>query len=600
MKNSILLFALLLVSTFTFAQSGAPRKFNYQAVPRSASGELLPANTTVHVQFLITEDGPTAVKYVEEHSVTVGQFGVINAQVGDGTASGFQPHDFDALDWGQHSYFLAIAVDLNNDGVFNDDEKFPASQLLSVPYALYAEKSGNSVSSDPAKGNGGGSPDGTANYIPKFTGTSTIGNSNIYQTTAGKIGIGTTAPNGNLHVQGGEFVLGNGNERFNMTLRTDGKMAFEANGTTGDNTLVIDDDGDKSVNIGTATPVAGFKLHVVGKAKFDTGVFFGSAEGFTDGGANQIACNSDFRPTQHNLYNLGTVDKRWHSIYGNNGRYTTGLGVGQIGTIDAVLDVRGDIRTGNGSKYITLDGAESDLTIKGVGDNMQMYTGSGNHLLLQSSSNAGTVGIGMTPTTDEFKLRVAGKAKFDTGVFFGSVESFTDGGSYQISTNATIRPATDNLRSLGTSTYRWKDVWAVDGTINTSDRRLKKDIQPINYGLSDLMKLNPVSFLWNQEGMDRERRLGFIAQELQPVLKEVVRTEEIVNDPTSKQDSWVATQRLGVAYTEIIPVAVKAIQEQQQIIEAQKVEINKLQTEMVALRAGLEEVKAMVKASTKK
>lgn len=599
MKNSMLLFALLLISTFAFAQGGAPRKFNYQAVARNAAGELLPANTTVQVQFLISEEGSADVKYAEQHRVAVGQSGVISAQVGDGTASGNLPHHFESLDWAAHSYYLAIAVDLDNNGSFSSDEQFPASQLLSVPYALYAEKSGNSVSSDPSKGNGSGSPDGTANYIPKFTGTSTIGNSNIYQTTAGNIGIGTTTPNGNLHLQGGEFVLGNSGERFNMTLRADGKMAFEANGTTGDNTLVIDDDGDKSVNIGTATPIAGFKLHVVGKAKFDNGVYFGSVEGLTDGGSNQIACNSDFRPNLHNTYNLGTLDKRWHNIFGNNGRFNTGLGVGQTGTINAVLDVLGDIRTGNGTKYITLNGADSDMTIKGVGDNMQLYTGGGRHLLLQSSSGAGTVGIGLTPTNEDYKLRVAGKAKFDNGVYFGTVESFTDGGSNQIATNSSIRPATDNLRSLGSSTYRWKDVWAVDGTINTSDRRLKKDIQPIGYGLAELMKLNPVSFLWNQEGMDRERRLGFIAQELQPVLKEVVRTEEIVSDPATKQDRWAATQRLGVAYTEIIPVAVKAIQEQQQIIETQQKEIKNLQGDLAAMKADLAALKALVEASKK-
>jgi hypothetical protein len=595
MKNALLFFALLFVASFTFAQTGAPRKFNYQAVPRTATGELLPANTQVNVQFLLSQDGAASVAYAEEQILTVGPNGVINAQIGAGAATNGYAHQFEAIDWGRHSYFLAVAVDLNDDGIFDETEKFPASQLLSVPYALYAEKTGSNTVAIDAKTGNGGDPEGTANYIPKFTGTSTIGNSVMYQTTAGKVGIGTTSPSGHLHVQGGEFVLGNGNERFNMTLRSDGKMAFEANGSTGDNTLVIDDDGDKSVNIGTATPIAGFKLHVAGKAKFDNGVYFGTTEGLLDGGVKQIACNSDFRPTQHNTYTLGTDEKRWHNIYSNHGRINGSLGVGQTGDINAVLDVIGDIRTGNGTKYITLNGAESDLTIKGVGDNMQVYTGSGNHLLLQSSSQAGTVGIGFTPTNDDYKLRVAGKAKFDDGVYFGSVESFSDGGSYQIATNATIRPSTDNLRSLGTSTFRWKDVWAVDGTINTSDRRLKKDIQPINYGLNDLMKLNPVSFLWDQEGMDRERRLGFIAQELQPVLKEVVRTEELVSDAVTKQDSWKPTTRLGVAYTEIIPVTVKAIQEQQQIIQQQAKEIENLKAELASLKNDVQTIKALLK-----
>jgi trimeric autotransporter adhesin len=95
-------------------------------------------------------------------------------------------------------------------------------------------------------------------------------------------------------------------------------------------------------------------------------------------------------------------------------------------------------------------------------------------------------------------------------------------------------------------------------------------------------------------------RLGFIAQELQPILKEVVRTEEIVSDPTTKQDSWASTTRLGVAYTEIIPVAVKAIQEQQVIIEAHKQEMDTLKSEMAALRSSMEELKALVQTVTKK
>ena len=193
----------------------------------------------------------------------------------------------------------------------------------------------------------------------------------------------------------------------------------------------------------------------------------------------------------------------------------------------------------------------------------------------------------------------ARKGFFPDGLIVGTVEGFSDGGANQVACNSSIRPTTDNLRSLGSSTFRWKDVWAVDGTINTSDSRLKKDVQPINYGLTEVMKLRPVSFLWNQEGMDRQRRLGFIAQELAPVLKEVVRTEELVSDPATGKDVWSPTQRLGVAYTEIIPVAVKAIQEQQQVIEAQQQEIKDLRSQLAELKAGMEQVKAMVAQATK-
>ncbi len=375
MKHFLFLLTFLSLSTLALAQSGAPRKFNYQAVPRTAAGDLLPANATVKVQFSISEDGPSAVKYVEEHSVTVSQHGVVNALVGDGMASSLLPHDFDALDWSKHSYFLAVAVDLDNDGEFSNDEKFPASQLLSVPYALYAEKSGNAGHSKDQPEDATITGSGTANFLPKFTGASTIGNSALFQSAAGNVGINTITPEGNLHIEGGKVVLGNAGQRFNIALRADGKVAFEANGTTNDSTLVIDDDADRSVNIGTNKSLPGFKLHVMGKAKFDNGVFFGNVEGFTDGGASKIAANATIRPTVNATHDLGTSSNRWKEVW-------------------------------------------------------------------------------------------ARKGFFPDGVIVGTVEGFSDGGASQIAANSTIRPTANNLRDLGTSALRWREVWSNYGLFN--------------------------------------------------------------------------------------------------------------------------------------
>jgi hypothetical protein len=746
MKQFLTFLVLFCATTFALAQGGAPKKFNYQAVPRKADGTLLAAGSVVKVQFTLTEDGPVNIKYGEEHVTTVSQHGVVNAIVGGGAASGILPFNFDAIDWKNHSYFLAVAVDLNGNNLFDSNEKFASSQLLSVPYALYAEKSGsggtggptyqagagiqidaatntisntgdpnaaddltnssaaggdltgnfgnlnlktdvvggaeiqngsvgaadlgqmgatngqilkwngsnwvasndetgapntgltqvavgtpltgngtsgnpivinsngiganliqdggvgsaelnqmgatngqilkwngsawvasndetgapntgltqvavttplagngtagnpialnqngiggnliqnggieavdlgqmgattgqilkwngsnwvasndetgapntgltqvavaapltgngtagspisiptNSIGTNliengsltnadfapgtvpvangsagisvtytsagtfnilntspdlpvvlngtggttvtgnypnftinsPAGGGGGGSVNGTTNYLAKFTNATTVGNSALYE-TAGKIGINTTSPEGNLDINGGELVLHNAGQAFNMTLRPDGMMAFEANGTTGDNSLVIDDGGDMSVNIGSATPVPGFKLHVVGKAKFDTGVFFGTNEGFTDGGSNEIATNADLRPTVASNattgFDLGTPSFRWRNTYGQNGYFNT------------------------------------------------------------------EVGIGTTNVASGFKLHVAGKAKFDDGVYLGSVENFFDGGSSQIGTNSTLRPhinaTTTTGNDLGTTNFRWQHIYGL-------------------------------------------------------------------------------------------------------------------------------------------
>jgi hypothetical protein len=102
-----------------------------------------------------------------------------------------------------------------------------------------------------------------------------------------------------------------------------------------------------------------------------------------------------------------------------------------------------------------------------------------------------------------------------------------------------------------------------NGTIYTSDVRLKTEIENLNYGLTEILKLRPVSFLW-KENPDEGLRLGLIAQEVQTVVTEVV---DVGND---------SQKTFGIRYSELIPVLIKGMQDQQQIIEAQNDEISEL------------------------
>jgi len=127
-----------------------------------------------------------------------------------------------------------------------------------------------------------------------------------------------------------------------------------------------------------------------------------------------------------------------------------------------------------------------------------------------------------------------------------------------------FRPSTDNATQLGQSTFRWTTIYATNGTINTSDRRDKTAIQPINYGLSTVMQLQPVSYQW-KDAPQQGTKLGFIAQDVQGVVPEVVVDKEVRENPDGSS-SIVPAERLGIYYSDLIPVLVKAIQEQQQQI----------------------------------
>jgi hypothetical protein len=99
-----------------------------------------------------------------------------------------------------------------------------------------------------------------------------------------------------------------------------------------------------------------------------------------------------------------------------------------------------------------------------------------------------------------------------------------------------------------------------------SDYRLKEDLKESN-GLNEVLKIKTYNFKWIDS---EERQDGFIAHELADVLPYVVtgRKDGI------REDETIIAQ--GVDYSKLVPILVKAIQEQQTQIQALKTEINEL------------------------
>lgn len=130
------LFSLFLTSSL-LAQS--PDKMSYQAVVRDANDNLL-ANSTIGMQISILQDSETGSSvYVETHSALSNANGLVSLEIGTGTVvSG----DFSTIDWSGGSYFIKTESDPNGG---SDYTISGTSQLLSVPYALYATSSGESL-----------------------------------------------------------------------------------------------------------------------------------------------------------------------------------------------------------------------------------------------------------------------------------------------------------------------------------------------------------------------------------------------------------------------------------------------------------------------
>ena len=138
-----------------------------------------------------------------------------------------------------------------------------------------------------------------------------------------------------------------------------------------------------------------------------------------------------------------------------------------------------------------------------------------------------------------------------------------DSTAYYIGQNSSIRSLRiySNSYTAGVNLAAGGTSW---GTF--SDERLKYDIEPITNGLDKLSSIRCVSYrLKDVDASDSQKKLGVIAQDLVGVVDEVI-------DITKRHGD--ETDYMSVRYTELIPVLIKSIQEQQAIIESLKARLD--------------------------
>ena len=125
------LFVVFVTYISLFAQ--VPEAFNYQAVVRNSSGEIIPnTNVVFRISILQGSETGTAV-YVETHSVFTNNFGLVNLKIGMGSV---QEGVFMPGDWGAVNHFIKVEFDKDGGTGY---EHLGTSPLLSVPYAFHAQ-----------------------------------------------------------------------------------------------------------------------------------------------------------------------------------------------------------------------------------------------------------------------------------------------------------------------------------------------------------------------------------------------------------------------------------------------------------------------------
>lgn len=498
MKNilSICLACLLIAG----ANAQAPEKFSYQGVARNAQGQSLAAGTNIAIRFSIHSDNANGqLVYQETHATSVTAGGIFNVAVGGGTP--VSP-TFDDIAWADHPYFLKVEIDPAGGNSFVD---MGSVQLLSTPYSMHTK------TADSWKHNTPIVQKGTVNQqadIAVGPGARLVWNpgkaafragvSNGVSWETNKMGIGSFAVGGSTSANGlssaafgqGSSASGDYSFAFGSDSEAPGTGAFAA--------------GDQAKAIGAYSVAIGDEIAALGDKSFAVGEFN------TALGKSSVALGSSTLASGQSTFSSGA------------GTVARAFGSTTIGAYNNVQDNPG------GTQALA---APADRIF-------QIGNGSG----VQATSNAltvlrnGNLGIGNNAINPTHILEVGGRARIrhsasTAGIYFDNSQNSPVGfvgmknesqvgfyidGSWMLAAN---------YNGSGGSVQVYGSLIVDDVIVSNSDRRLKKNINNINNSIRKIQNLNGYHYNWIDEKKDKGLQTGVIAQEVEEIFPELVKTD---------------------------------------------------------------------------
>jgi len=365
---------------------------------------------------------------------------------------------------------------------------------------------------------------------------------------SGRLGIGTSSPAAKLSIDGGTA----GNYTDGISLQKSGGNVYgiypstnnlEFRSVTGGNHIATFDYFG-NVGIGNSSPARNLSINATSPhlqlCNSTTGTTAGNGFELAVAGntayimqredANMIIGTNDterMRIDSSGNVLVGTTDT---SLYNNGAGGNTGVVVEPSGTIQLA-------KSNNICAY--LNRLDSDGTILD---------------LRKDGTVVGSIGC------EGIKLKI-------NSVGDGVLQS--NGSDRYVWDTSQFYPSDDNLRDLGFSSFRWDDIYATNGTIQTSDRNEKQDIEALTDAetrVAVAAKKLLRKFRWKdavaEKGDEARTHFGIIAQDLQDAF-----TAEGLDagdyamfiSSTWTNDDGVEQTRLGVRYNELLAFIIAAI-----------------------------------------
>ena len=253
-------------------------------------------------------------------------------------------------------------------------------------------------------------------------------------------------------------------------------------------------------------------------------------------------------------------------FYAYNG---SGQSTVSINASDGSASFAGTVNANSG--YLGNSSSGWNITSTSINNNSTLEDGKITSIFAQPSVGYSIIIPGIIQTDGGMQSRLG--VKLFTG---GSTSANSFWKSQGNMSPANLAANSTGLYSIGSTQWKWSQIWADTGTIQTSDQRLKTNISNSNLGLNFINSLNPISYKWIVGGgiptYDENANLisvedvpgarthyGFLAQEIKYALDQVAPGQDFggwvladMNDPDSTQ---------SLRYEEFISPIVKAIQE---------------------------------------
>lgn len=554
MKQIIFLLVLISQLSGNILGQEIPTTINYQGVLKDASGTTVPnGDYILTFKFYNSESGGSAL-WTETKPINLID-GIFSSQLGDVTPLPI-PIFFEQL-------WLAISIG-------SGSELTPRIALTSVPYCFLSMNvpdssinsakiplgqvvkslngfkdninliagsnititpSGNNLTiSSIGDGTGTIGGSGTANYLPRFSGETTIANSIIYQ-TGGNLGIGTTNPTVKFELAGSDAKIhgltvgrGSGSKGTNVAFgyqSLDTNTTGESNTAIGFSSLHTNTTGNRNSSFGSQSLFSntnGSRNSAFGSASITQNTVGQDNSGFGD-----LSLHSNSSGNENSAFGSQSLTNNIkggrNSSFGSSSLFSNidGYGNCAFGWASLLATTTSDFNTaiGYGSLYDNTTGEYNTAVGYNAGSN------------ITSGSNNVCIGErAVVPSgTSDYQVRIGGQFITYAGIQIG---------------------------------------WTI-----TSDERWKSNITQSTLGLNFISKLRPVSYI-RKNDENQKTEYGFIAQEI----------EEVLNYLGVEKAGMITIDdegRYELRYNDLLAPMVKAVQEQQKTIEALERRIEELE-----------------------